>query len=98
MENSTRKPRHYRVSLTPTELARILGALAETIEEQRHQCTRSERARLVHLHTRLGAVLGLDQPDYQTTSQGSVVAARNPAQVIAPGLAGMLLHMGARHG
>lgn len=73
----------YQLDLSEDELLLLLGATAETIEEQRHPYGRSDLARLVGLHNRLNLIWGETVPDY-ATKDGAVVLALNPDKVIVP--------------
>ncbi len=101
MKTASKTTPHSRVSLRHSELAYILGALAETMEEQRTPHTATDGRRIARLHSRLLAVFeGKATPCYAVRQDGAVVAARDPGAVVIPahGLATMLRQMGAAHG
>jgi|LNFM01.2.fsa_nt_gb hypothetical protein len=87
---------HYRVSLRHNEICLILGALAETLEEQRQPYTGLQLRQLTRLHRRLGACVRAPEPDYAMRADGAVVCARDRRIVVvqAPSLADQLRQMG----
>lgn len=80
------KPAPFRVDLSNLDMAFILGALAETLEEKRQPYTGPDCRRLARLHSRLDAIFSGSRSgrDYAVRRDGAVVYARNPSHVLAP--------------